>query len=103
MLQQMLHANKSTIELSKECGIPVSTTYRRIQELLQAGLIVQSKAFKTMDGKWVELYRTIINSIHATVENGLITVSVSVDNVPDKLLHASAIIKNSKREPTLPI
>ena len=84
ILRTIIHDNKSALELSKECGIPVTTMYRRIEELMHAGLIVQSKASRTKDGKWFELYRTLVKSINITAENGLIAVTVSLGNVHER-------------------
>src|SRR5208282_5928098 len=43
ILDAIIEENKSALELSKECGIPITTVYRRLEEMLQDGLIVAVK------------------------------------------------------------
>jgi len=99
ILRTITHDTKSALELSKECGIPVTTMYRRIEELLNAGLIVQAKASRTKDGKWFELYRTLVKNINITAEHGLIAIAISLDNVPDRLIRTSPSHSNLRTEP----
>jgi predicted ArsR family transcriptional regulator len=98
ILRTIMHDNKSALELSKECGIPVTTMYRRIEELLGAGLIIQAKASRTKDGKWFELYRTLVKNINITAEKGSIAIAISLDNVPERLMHTSPTLNNLRSQ-----
>jgi len=75
----------SALDLCNKCDIPVTTTYRRIEELLQAGLLAGVKYGRTTDGKWYELYRSLLKRIDVTFENGDMQVEVTKnDHVADK-------------------
>jgi|SRR5208283_1023213 len=85
ILDAIIEENKSALELSKECGIPVTTVYRRLEEMLQDGLIVAVKYCRNKDGKWFELYRSLIKQINITAEKGIVIVKVRTDdNLPEK-------------------
>jgi len=66
----------SALTLAKECGIPVTTVYRRIEELLQTGLVASVRASRTKDGKWLDLYRSTVKRIDASSENGTLIVGL---------------------------
>ena len=75
----------SALDLCNNCDIPVTTTYRRIEELLQAGLLAGVKYGRTADGKWYEKYRSLLKRINVTFENGDMRVEVMTnDNIADK-------------------
>lgn len=81
----IMEDNKSALELSKECGIPVTTVYRRLEEMLQDGLIVAVKYSRNKDGKWFELYRSLLKQINITAEKGILIVEVRTDDdLPEK-------------------
>ncbi len=85
ILDAIMEDNKGALELSKECGIPVTTVYRRLEEMLQGGLIVSVKYSRNKDGKWFEVYRSILKQINITAEKGIVTVRVRTDdNLPEK-------------------
>lgn len=45
-------------DVSQEAGLPLPTTYRHVNRLLEAGLLVIERSALTSDGKRYELYRS---------------------------------------------
>jgi DNA-binding transcriptional ArsR family regulator len=75
----------SALELSKKYEIPITTVYRRIEELVEAGLIAAVKSGRTTDGKWYDLYRSLLRRIDVSFENGDVRIDVTVnEHVADK-------------------
>lgn len=75
----------SAPELSKKYDIPITTVYRRIEELVEAGLIAAVKSGRTTDGKWYDLYRSLLKRIDVSFENGDVRIEVIVnEHVADK-------------------
>ena len=73
------------LALAKECGIPVTTVYRRIEELLQTGLVASVRASRTKDGKWFDLYRSTVKRIDVSSENGTLFVGlVKNEKIPNR-------------------
>jgi len=61
----------SASELTRQYDIPVTTVYRRIEELVQAGLITSVKSGRTKEGKWFEVYRSLVKRIDLHFEGDL--------------------------------
>lgn len=75
----------SALELSKRYEIPITTVYRRIEELVEAGLLAAVKSGRTTDGKWYDLYRSLLRRIDVSFEKGEVRVDVVVnEHVADK-------------------
>ena len=85
ILSSTMHEALGALTLAEKCDIPVTTVYRRIEELLHAGLVTSVKAGRTKDGKWFDLYRSTIKRIDVSSEHGTIIVGlVKNDKPPDK-------------------
>jgi predicted ArsR family transcriptional regulator len=83
----------SALDLSKSYQIPITTVYRRIEELVEAGLIAAVKSGRTTDGKWYDLYRSLLRRIDVSFEDGEVQVEVVVnDHVADKFTRMWASI-----------
>ena len=80
ILESTMDSPKSAIELSADCKIPISTAYRRVQELHDNKLLGISGSIND-DGKKYFLYKSKIKSI-MTCFNGS---SVEVEIVPNSL------------------
>jgi predicted transcriptional regulator len=84
----LMHARDepvSALDLTKNCKIPVTTVYRRIEELVQAGLLGVVKSGRTTDGKWYELYRSLLSRINISFEQGNMRIEVETnDHIADK-------------------
>ena len=77
ILESTMDMPKSAIDLSNECGIPISTAYRRVQRLHGHKLLGISGSI-SQDGKKYFLYKSKIKSIMTCFNNG----SVEVEIVP---------------------
>ncbi len=49
---------KAVKEISQDTGLPLPTTYRHVNRLLEEGLLVVERSALTPDGKRYELYRS---------------------------------------------
>ena len=76
---------QSALQLSEDFNIPITTLYRRIQDLIDAGLIAPVKSGRTVDGKWYELYRSLLLRIDMSFEYGEIRINATLnDHISDK-------------------
>ena len=75
ILEATLDMPKSAIDLSNECGIPISTAYRRVQLLHRHKLLGISGSIN-QDGKKYFLYKSKIRSIMTSFNNGSIDVEI---------------------------
>ncbi|MGA3296509.1 MAG: helix-turn-helix domain-containing protein [Candidatus Bathyarchaeia archaeon] len=83
----------SALDLSKRYQIPITTVYRRIEELVEAGLIAAVKSGRTADGKWYDLYRSLLRRIDVGFENGDVWIEAEVnEHVADKFTRMWASI-----------
>ena len=82
ILESTLEMPKSTIDLSSECGIPISTAYRRVQLLHHHKLLGISGSI-SQDGKKYFLYKSKVKSIVTCFSNG----SLDVEIVPNSGLN----------------
>ena len=78
ILESTMGRPKSAIDLSNECGIPISTAYRRVQRLHSHKLLGISGSI-SQDGKKYFLYKSKIRSIMTCFNNG----SVEIEIVPN--------------------
>lgn len=84
ILTATVHAPLSALELSKKYSIPITTVYRRIDELVDAGLIAAVKSGRTTDGKWYDLYRSLLLRIDVTFDGVDVKVEAKLNNVSDR-------------------
>ena len=70
----------SALEVSTTFNIPLTTVYRRIQGLIDAGLITAVKSGRTTDGKWYDLYRNLLPRIDVRFDSGEVRVDAKVDD-----------------------
>lgn len=75
ILEATLEMPKSAIDLSNECGIPISTAYRRVQLLHRHKLLGISGSIN-QDGKKYFLYKSKIKSIMTCFNNGALEVEI---------------------------
>jgi len=79
ILLSTLDAAKSVEELSHTLEIPISTAYRRVNEMRQVGLLTVEKTILTDEGKKFELYRSSFRGINLRLEKGEIVVDVDLN------------------------
>jgi predicted transcriptional regulator len=75
ILDATMDSPKSAIDLSAECKIPISTAYRRVQELHDNKLLGISGSINE-DGKKYFLYKSKIKSIMACFNGGLLEIEI---------------------------
>jgi len=75
ILESIMDTSKSAIEISHEKKIPLSTVYRRIQQLHDAHMI-RTSGIITDEGKRLFLYKSKIKEVNTRLYDGKITVGV---------------------------
>src|SRR5512135_3327182 len=75
ILEATMDMPKSVIDLSHECGIPISTAYRRVQLLHKHRLLGISGSIN-QDGKKYFLYKSRIKSMMTCFRNGSLEVEI---------------------------
>ena len=75
ILEAIMDTPKSAIEVSREKNIPLSTVYRRIQQLHDAKMIRTSGVI-TDEGKRLFLYKSKIKAVNTSFHDGKIDVDV---------------------------
>jgi DNA-binding Lrp family transcriptional regulator len=81
-----INAPKSVEQLSRENDIPLSTCYRRVNELLAEGVLVTDRIVVTPEGKRYELLRSAFRAFSVTFDGGSIRVDAVInEDVADKL------------------
>ena len=75
----------SALELSRKYAIPITTVYRRIEELTDVGLIAAIKSGRTTDGKWYDLYKSLLLRIDVSFDGVNVQINATVnDRVSDR-------------------
>ena len=75
ILEAIMDTPKSAIEISREKEIPLSTVYRRIQQLHDSKMIRTSGVI-TDEGKRLFLYKSKIREVNTSFHDGKIEVDV---------------------------
>lgn len=75
ILESTVEMPKSALDLSKDCGIPISTAYRRVQRLHSHKLLGISGSINE-DGKKYFLYKSKIKSVVTYFNNGTLEVEI---------------------------
>ena len=75
ILEAIMDTPKSAIEVSREKNIPLSTVYRRIQQLHDSKMIRTSGVI-TDEGKRLFLYKSKIKAVNTSFSDGKIDVDV---------------------------
>ena len=76
ILLSTIQKAKSAVELSTEKNIPISTAYRRLHELQEAGLVAVERSVITNDGKKFDLYRSTVKSVAISFNLGATEVEL---------------------------
>lgn len=75
----------SALDLSRNSEIPITTVYRHIEDLIQAGLLGSVRSGRTTDGKWYDLYRSLLDRIDISFKDGGMQIEVEMnDHVADR-------------------
>ena len=72
-------------EISESTGIPMSTCYRRIRTLSDAGFIRLEKSESRGDSREHDCYRSVFSKMAIRIEGGGLTVEVDPESPTDNL------------------
>jgi DNA-binding transcriptional ArsR family regulator len=75
------HEQRSAQQLSEELDIPIATSYRRIDELTDVGLLELEDSILTDERKRTDVYRRDVDEI--TIEFGEDDIAVTVERRPE--------------------
>jgi len=75
ILESIMNTSKSAIEISRDKEIPLSTVYRRIQQLHDSNM-VRTSGIITDEGKRLFLYKSKIKEVNTRFCDGKIAVDV---------------------------
>jgi predicted transcriptional regulator len=71
---------ESVEELSESENIPISTVYRRVNEMEEVGILTVEKTILTDEGKKFERYRSAFSAVHLEMNSkGEIVVDVELN------------------------
>jgi Helix-turn-helix domain len=79
ILLSCVDKSRSVEELSHSLQIPISTAYRRVNEMKDIGLLTVEKTIITDEGKKFELYRSAFKGINLQLEKGEIVIDVELN------------------------
>ena len=65
--------------LSRTLDIPISTAYRRVNDLTESGILTVEKTILTDDGKKFELYRSVFRTFHMDLNQGEISIDAELN------------------------
>ncbi|MBI2184953.1 MAG: helix-turn-helix transcriptional regulator [Thaumarchaeota archaeon] len=77
MLESVVFKAKSVPDIMRECNIPMTSAYRRVKQLLDAGLLKVERLVITDAGVKYELYRSNVRAIGVRFEAGALEIDVS--------------------------
>jgi DNA-binding Lrp family transcriptional regulator len=79
ILTSTIQKGKPVEEISAESNIPPSTTYRRVQELTDMGLMVVERIVISEAGKRYSIFRSAFSGVLAMLESGQLHVEVTIN------------------------
>jgi predicted transcriptional regulator len=85
IIKSIMSKSEPIEEISREQGIPISTCYRRVHELLLGGIVRPDKTIIQEDGKKYVCYRTTFKN--ATINLGANELTVDVILNRDESTH----------------
>ncbi len=77
MLNASIQKARSVVELSREQNIPMSSAYRRVHEMIEAGLITVERSVVTDDGKRYDLYRSTVKDVSMRFGPGAVEIELT--------------------------
>lgn len=74
--------------LSREAGIPLASTYRQVNSLVEQGILVVERSAMTPDGKPYDLYRARVRVARIEVRADHVEVSWEANAaIEDRIVH----------------
>ena len=84
---------KIVYDILKESKIPQTSGYRKINSLIDNGILIIDGYMETKDGKKVNKYRTAFRNIHINIMKNEITVDIQVDSKKEENSILSAMLE----------
>jgi len=84
ILASTMQRPKSVVEITREQAIPVTSTYRKVKELKESGLLRVERIVLTDDGKKYETFRSAIRSANVRFDKGILDVEVTANVEADE-------------------
>jgi predicted transcriptional regulator len=88
----------STQEMSLEFNIPIAVCYRKVRELMAAGLLTKDKKELTQQGKWVQLYRSKLKGAYVFLEHGELRVRMETTDAHEPEMDRSVSVLDDMEE-----
>jgi predicted transcriptional regulator len=89
---------KSAAEISRETELPLSSTYRKIHDLQDAGLIAVERILLTPDGKKQELYRSTVRELAIRLQPHALELSlIPNEDVVDKFARMISYMREAAK------
>ncbi len=79
ILSSTIAKGKPVEQISEESNIPPSTTYRRVQELSELGLMVVERIVISESGKRYSVFRSAFKGVVAELDSGQLHVEVTLN------------------------
>ncbi len=86
ILLSTLNRAKSVVEIMREANIPMTSAYRRVEELKREGLLNVERIVVTEDGKKYALVRSAIGAASIRFDKGVLEVDISPNLGADEKL-----------------
>lgn len=90
ILNTALKSPNVILEILEECGIPKSSGYRLVNELVESGLLTEEGFAKTSDGKTVSKYTALLEKVRFEIGSEGINLQVLLK---ENILNESSIFK----------
>ena len=85
------------MDLVREHGIPMTSAYRRVKELMDCGLLEVERIVLTNDGKKFDLYRSTVTAVNVRFGNGVLEVDVTLrSTAEEKIMRRFLSLKEAK-------
>jgi len=72
-------------EMSDRLGIPTSTTYRKIKNLENLGLVKKTKVVRTLEGLDESYYKSLVSGIDIKFKDGEISCNIEKFTMDEKI------------------
>ena len=79
ILTSTIERGKPVEEIAAEGGIPPSTTYRRVEELSEMGLMLVERIVISESGKRYSIFRSAFRGVLAELQSGHLHVEVTLN------------------------
>ena len=101
ILESVVSEGKSVVEIRSETGVPLSTAYRLVHGMTEAGLMVLERVVVTGTGRKYTIYRATFSRISVDFDDSDCKVQGTPNwSVPDIMYRLSRFAKTHSEFPT---